>query len=83
MKKSVTKTQKVVLRRAGYMGSGSQAKLAQVKVSLPVQDDTLHDPTVKAGHLSPRVPSSVRTQQQDDPGAGMKAQYDRSHRHEK
>ncbi|MGA2938690.1 MAG: hypothetical protein ABSF52_16550 [Syntrophobacteraceae bacterium] len=56
MKKSVTKTQKVVHRT-----ERGEAKYEKVRVTLPIQDDTLHDPNI--GHLRPRVPSNVPTKQ--------------------
>lgn len=48
MKKNfvTTKIQKVVHRT-----SRGEAKLVEKRVSLPVQDDTLHDPNI--GHLRP------------------------------
>lgn len=78
MKKNfvTTKIQKVVHRT-----SRGEAKLVEKRVSLPVQDDTLHDPNI--GHLRPRAPSSVPTKQMDDPAKGMKAQNDRGHPHGK
>ncbi len=77
MKKSISRNMTLVHRT-----SRGEAKLVRKPVSVSVQDE-IHDPTIKAGHLSPRVPSSVPTKQLDNAAESMKASYDRSHRHEK